>query len=311
MSSDKELTLVVPGIHRFKDNGYRELSASVGRLPALELILARASKTRTTDRNLEDTLCNLFDLSLSADTRLPVAALAHSLQYETDASHWYMHCDPVVIQPNRDHLMLLGNDMLDYSVQEAETIIDDINATYDDLPWKIKMLSPRQWVMELEQAPDIRTHPINSVVGRKINDYLPQGQDAKTWHALLNELQMLLHSHPVNQSRSMQGLVAANSVWFWGEGHFPTNVGDSGVTRWAQCWSQHVPALALAKMNRVPRADLPASADSWLKAAITPGQHLVVIDSLDSPAVYLDPVTWWQELLQLNELNAFVVCFAR
>jgi len=301
MTPHKALTLVIPGIHRFKYNGYRELSTSVGRLPALELFFSRARNSRIAGQNLEDTLCKLFGLSLAADTRLPVAALAHSLHYETDADHWYIHCDPVMIQPNRDHLMMMGNDMLDYSVQEAEKIIDDINATYHDQPWKIKMLSPRQWVMEMERAPAIRTHPINNVVGRKINDYLPQGDDAKAWHALMNELQMLLHSHPVNQSRSMQGLIGANSVWFWGEGYFPTRASDSAMTHWAQCWSHHVPTLALARMHKIPRADLPASADSWLNAAITPGQHLVVIDSLDSPAVYLDPVTWWQELLQLNE----------
>ena len=73
----KEITLVIPGLQRFEENGYRELSASVGRLPALELILARARKTRTTDHNLDDTLCNLFGLSLAVDTTLPVAALAH------------------------------------------------------------------------------------------------------------------------------------------------------------------------------------------------------------------------------------------
>ncbi|WP_455221556.1 hypothetical protein [Kaarinaea lacus] len=297
----KEITLVIPGLQRFEENGYRELSASVGRLPALELILARARKSRTAGHNLDDILCNLFGLALAADTRLPVAALAHSLQYETDAKYWYMHCDPVVIQPNRDHLMLLGNDMLDYSKQEAEQIISDINATYHDQPWQIKMLSPKHWVMEALQAPAIQTYALNSAVGRKINDYLPQGRDAKAWHVLLNELQMLLHSHPVNQSRSMQGLAAANSVWFWGEGYFPTGTNDSAVVRWAQCWSNHIPTLALARLNKIPRTDLPESAHSWLNDAITPGQHLVVIDSLDAPEVFLDPVTWWQVLLQLNE----------
>ncbi|KPJ95149.1 MAG: hypothetical protein AMJ55_04575 [Gammaproteobacteria bacterium SG8_15] len=299
--TSKEITLIVPGLRRFEDAGFRELSASAGRLPALELIFARARKTSTSNCNLDETLGSLFGLSLAADTSLPAAALAHSFKYETPADHWYIHCDPVVIQPNRDHLMLLGNDMLDYSEQDAEQLISDINATYSDQPWQVKMLSPRQWVMEMPHTPAIHTCSMHSTVGRRINDFLPQGQDARAWHALMNELQMLLHSHPVNQSRNMSGRVAANSVWFWGEGVLPVPANDSASARWAQCWSNHNSTLALARLNKIPRVDLPASADIWLEQAITPGQHLIVIDSLDLPAVSLDPVTWWQVLMQLNE----------
>ncbi|WP_455366297.1 hypothetical protein [Kaarinaea lacus] len=299
--TSKEITLVMPGLRRFAMPGYRELSASAGRLTALELLIARARKNKTTYHNLDTTLGGLFDLPVDTVTPLPAAALAHSLQHETSPDRWYMHCDPVVIQPNRDHLMLLGNDMLDYSKQEAEQIISDINTTYHDQPWQIKMLSPRHWVMEMPEAPAINTHAINSVVGRKINDFLPYGEEAKPWHALMNELQMLLHSHPVNQSRTMSGMAAANSVWFWGEGVLPKLTGEATSPRWVQCWSQHTSTLALARLKSIPRIGLPDNAEVWLEQAITSGQHLVVIDSLDAPVVTMDPVAWWQVLWQLNE----------
>lgn len=296
----KEITLLVPGLRRFEEHGFRELSATAGRLPALELIMARGRKLRLPGNNLDRTLGSFFGLSLAAESSLPVAALAHSLQYETPADHWYMHCDPVLIQPNRDHLLLVGNDMLDYTEREAQQIVNDINATYRDQSWQIKMLSTRQWVLEMQQAPDLQTHPLNSVVGRKINAFLPHGRDATAWHALMNELQMLLHSHPLNQSRAMRGEVAANSIWFWGEGHLPALTNDAAAPRWAQCWANHVPTLALAKLSDTPRIDLPATADIWMQQAITTGHHLVLIDSLDLPSAVLDPVLWWQQLSQLD-----------
>ena len=301
VKNSREIVLVIPGFKLIEDRAYRELLTPAGRLPALELIVARSRQVKSSACNLDDTLCQLFGMPLAAGSNLPVAALAHSLQFETSSEYWYIQCDPVVMQPNRDYLMMLGNDMLDLSAQEAEQIIMDINATYHDQPWQLKMLSPRQWVMEMPQAAAIRTHPLNSVVGKKINDYLPHGSDARTWHALMNELQMFMHSHPVNQSRATSGLDAVNSVWFWGEGFFPTITEHATVSRWVQCWSNHAPTLALAKLNKIPRVDLPVTANTWLERAITPGQHLVMIDNLDLAGLVMDPVSWWQALSQLNE----------
>ena len=36
--------------------------------------------------------------------------------------------------------------------------------------------------------------------------------------ALVNELQMLLHEHPVNEQRAAHGQPTVNSVWLWGAG---------------------------------------------------------------------------------------------
>jgi hypothetical protein len=36
--------------------------------------------------------------------------------------------------------------------------------------------------------------------------------------SLVNELQMLLHEHPVNEGRAARGLPPVNSVWLWGIG---------------------------------------------------------------------------------------------
>lgn len=294
----KDITLVLPGLRRFEDEVYRELLAPAERLPALELIIARSRNNNFAARNLDQTLWRLFGMPPIADAGLPAAALAHSLRYETSPDYWYMHCDPVVIQPNRDHLLMLGNSMLEFSEQEALQIISDINGTYDDQPWRLKLLTANQWIMEMPRAPAIKTHALSRVTGEKIYEFLPTGGEAKTWHALMNELQMLLHSHPVNQARAASGLPAANSIWFWGEGRLP--VAAARPNAWAQCWSQHTSTLALAKLNKIPHCDLPATANDWLKLAMPPGSHLVVMDFLDAPALFMDPALWWQALSRLN-----------
>jgi len=300
-TSSMELTLVIPGLMRFEDKAYRELIAQAERMRALEMIISRAQRLKTNTHSLESTLGRLFGMSEELTINLPVAALSHYLKFGELTDYWYMHCDPVVMQPNRDHLMMFGNDLLDISEQEAEQLVSDINATYHDQPWQLKMLSPTQWVLEMQQTPKIKTKPLNRVLGKKINEYLPTGEDAKIWHVLLNELQMLLHSHPVNRARDTKGISTINSVWFWGEGRLPRDLNSSMVTNWAQCWSNHTATLGLAKLFNIPRVDCPANASIWLEQAITPGQHLVVMDTLDSSSLVIDPFDWWQALSELNE----------
>jgi hypothetical protein len=60
---------------------------------------------------------------------------------------------------------------------------------------------------------------------------LPQGDDALVWQRTMTEIQMLLHASPVNARRSEKGLLAVNSLWFWGGGELPAAVSASGWDR--------------------------------------------------------------------------------
>jgi len=37
----------------------------------------------------------------------------------------------------------------------------------------------------------------------------------RNWHALMNEIQMLWHDHPVNRAREADGLPVVNAAWPW------------------------------------------------------------------------------------------------
>jgi len=45
---------------------------------------------------------------------------------------------------------------------------------------------------------------------------MPQGTDAMRCQAILNQVQMLLHEHPVNQMREVVEQVPVNSIWLSG-----------------------------------------------------------------------------------------------
>jgi len=60
--------------------------------------------------------------------------------------------------------------------------------------------------------------------------FLPSGPQARVFHRLQSEVQMLLHDDQVNRARVARGDVAMNSLWIWGAGQAPACL-DSPLPR--------------------------------------------------------------------------------
>ena len=53
--------------------------------------------------------------------------------------------------------------------------------------------------------------------GQPEMDGQAHGKDAVSWLAVQTEIQMFLHSHPINQTREQQGLPEINGLWLWND----------------------------------------------------------------------------------------------
>jgi hypothetical protein len=67
-------------------------------------------------------------------------------------------------------------------------------------------------------APDARFRSISpaAVSTLSVSDWWPQDESTKAWRKLLNEVQMVWHTHPVNAQRADHGLEPINSLWLYG-----------------------------------------------------------------------------------------------
>ncbi|MDE2258844.1 MAG: hypothetical protein KGK17_00735 [Betaproteobacteria bacterium] len=180
----------------------------IPRLPHLERALARGNLTVSrSDRMLEDWPDADGDVSLAARMARE-AGLLHQ------APHW-LCADPIHLHVEGDALVLL--ERYSFSVSEAEStaLVETLNQYFFKDGLQFYALSPDVWLVGLHEAPRISTtHPL-SRVGRTIDGYLPQGEDAKRWRFRFNEVQMLLHEHPVNQLREARRERLISGVWFW------------------------------------------------------------------------------------------------
>lgn len=127
-------------------------------------------------------------------------------------------------------------------------------------------------------------------------DAMPDGSKGPHWRAVLNEIQMLLHEHPVNSAREARGAPTVNGLWLWGAGR----IAATPSTAYVRMTSDNPVAKGLALAAGKRHAPLPASAREWLDGFDRTGVEAVVLDALRMPAAYGDMSAWRASLETLE-----------
>ena len=289
----RSLFLVIPGLF-----GPRTLTPSeIPSLPILETILRRSDVwKKDIPGNFESTLFYLFGTPIEPDKDIPVAAVSRVLDMGAVDTDWWIRADPVHLRMDQDKLYLFDSQVLKIEQDEADSLIKDIMEVFAENGWVLQATTPDRWYLKLPTPPVIQTAPLADVIGCDIAPFLPRGEEGKDWHALLNEIQILLHTSTVNIERENRGEMVINSLWFWGGGKLP----KVERSRWAEVWSNEVISLALTRLSVTPCSALPASAGEWLKQAVTPGDHLVILDQARGSVQYNDTDDWQNYITALE-----------
>ena len=262
------LELVVPALLAAPD-------APPASAPALELLLARGRRTRSDASSLEHWLCGAFGLTDAAAQRSPVPAgalTALALGLDPGPRRW-LRADPVHLRAARDRLILVPNQALAVTVAEADALAGTLAPLLTG-KFTLYPLNPDQWCLRVETEDECDAGiaaPIE-LAGADVDPRLP----AMQWHALLTELQMALHQHPVNTAREARGEPAINSLWLWGAGTLPA----AARAPWQSVSAGDPVALGLARLSGVRHRAPGSGAAGWLERAPEDGRHLVVLDSL-------------------------------
>jgi hypothetical protein len=205
----KSVHLVIPDLFLPKDFA-AEVSTGLS-LPALEKMLARGHSELLEPVLLEELLCNCFDVAYRGDA--PIAAI--SAAFDGLGAGCWLRADPVSLNLQRDQLLLGGVQIGD---EEAAALCASLNAHFSGQGMEFFAPHPQRWYVRLGTLPRISTTPLSQVIGRDVRGVLPSGEEAARWHQVFNEIQMLLHAHPLNETREARSEAIINSVWFWGGG---------------------------------------------------------------------------------------------
>ncbi|MCH9639237.1 MAG: phosphoglycerate mutase [Betaproteobacteria bacterium] len=297
------LHVVIPGLN-WPDTSQHQLYHNLS-LPSLEKLLSKSNKQHTQPQEIEAWLCKTFSVTKQQDW--PVAPImCHSDSAElikTDKDYW-IHADPVHLRIEQNHLMLADSQAFQITDDEAEGFTNDINQILSKDNWTLQPLHSKRWYIRTTKTPKMSTYALSQVTCKNINNFLPSGEDSGTWHKKFNEIQMLLHEHPINKAREGRGELAINSIWFWGGGHHPQSIKSPYTKIW--CNNEITRALSLA--SGTEHGQLPLDATSWQQHKIS-GNHLLMLDILHGKAQYRDAYSWRENLLEL-EKNWFAPLYA-
>lgn len=255
--------------------GFLSTGDPVQSLASAELLLARGRRKRLPANSLQAWLFERFAISRQRDW--PVAPYTLLADGGTPEGHFWMRADPVHLSLTRNSLALAERAGLGVSREEAEALVETLNAHFGPALLFYSM-HPERWYARLQVSPELQTTSPTAARDGLIADHLPTGADAMRFHALMNEAQMLLHDHPVNAAREARGAPELNSIWLWGGGVLGAGKAPSLT---AVVSNDPLPrGLALAAGVRA-RA-LPGNAHALLANADPRGIMLVVLDGPSS-----------------------------
>ncbi|MCW9006010.1 MAG: hypothetical protein OQK70_12170 [Gammaproteobacteria bacterium] len=276
-----KLALVIPGLlgPLPELEQYNKVSPDCA---VLQKWLACAQTVKTASRNYYQLLAELFGINQDYSIALLSARVDDC---RSSQGHW-LRADPVHFKADIDHAILLDCNRLDIRDDEARALAAAFNEHFSDDGIELVVGHRHRWYLSFDKQMNIQTTSVHDAVGRNVNHFLPMGEDALNWRRLLNETQMLFHTHDVNVEREKKGQMTINSLWIWGEGN---DLQADNNSQWDWLMSNEVTVNGLALGLGIKSILLDTKND---ELQLPEGNGVMVLDQLIGPTSYGDVSAW-------------------
>jgi len=216
MSQGRRLRIALPGL---ADAARRCAAQGASpRLPQAEWLLARGRRRPSTVPAWREWLLAGADLGPDVLERFPAGPCTHAARTGQRPTVRLARAEPVHLLTALDHLQLAAPVPVPLDATESDAVLATLNGHLEGSGFVLHADGGQGWLCEC--PPDLQFTAVepSSAVGLNLRGLLPDGRDSGRVRALVNELQMLLHEHPVNERRAASGQPLVNSVWLWGAG---------------------------------------------------------------------------------------------
>lgn len=217
--------LVVPFAAAASDSGAMAVQGL--RLPHFERLLARLAPGPVTDTDAhslslphEHVLAACRGWTLR-DGGLPLAAWAaqaDGLPAAPAGQGWGL-MTPTHWQVGSEQILLLDPAALHLDEDESRALLQALRGLFEPEGWGLHWGAPLRWYATHDSLAELATASLDRVIGRPIDQWLPDRLAGRSVRRLQSEVQMLLHTHPINAAREARGELAVNSFWLSGTGH--------------------------------------------------------------------------------------------
>jgi len=242
--------LLVPFAAPLSETGRQALAGL--RLPGLRALLAgrRGERDEGDEYSLspphERALARAFGWG-GADGQLPFAAeQARALGLDPGDLAFGL-LTPVHWHVGTEQVSMADPQALALSEGESHALYEAVAPLFTSEGFLVHWGAPSQWFVAHEELAELPAASLDRVIGRNVDRWLPDAAHARRVRRLLNEAQMLLHTHALNEAREAQGLPTVNALWLSGCGP-----------------AQPVPAALRAGLQVLTGLRGPALAEDWV-----------------------------------------------
>jgi hypothetical protein len=209
MSDDLNLDVYFPQFAQYLLSG--------DNAPAFAKLCAVGAWEQDAEHALEASLCKQFGVKKQADWPLaPLALMGEEAQQA--AGYWFV-VHPVHFVLQRDYFTL--GDAVRLNADELNLLAALLNQHFAQDALRFSPSKADDFLyLHVNDDVDVSTYSLSEAMGRDVGKHMPLGKDGMKFQSLLNEVQMLLHDHPINQALEERGLLAVNSLWLSGGGRF-------------------------------------------------------------------------------------------
>lgn len=216
--------LIVPFALPLSD-AFRQALPSLA-LPQLQALLS-GMDLRASDAGDELSLSTPHERALAAamgwgacaDGLVPLAqALARRLGLASAAQPGWGLLTPAHWRLGTEQISLMDPAALNLDEAASRAFLAAISALFTSEGFEVHLAGPAAWLCRHGALAELPTASLDRVVGRNVDRWLAADPRARLLRRLQNEVQMLLHEHPLNTAREADDELPLNSVWLSGTG---------------------------------------------------------------------------------------------
>jgi hypothetical protein len=148
------------------------------------------------------------------ERKLPATALTPALSRA--AGEGVAIATPLHAALGLTDLTLLDPSQLQLSDADSRALCAACDAHVREDGLQLEYVSAYEWRIVTERDIKVLAERPEWIVGEPMRPNLPRGDDGRLVERWMNELQMLLFTHPVNAARAERRLPPINVVWLWG-----------------------------------------------------------------------------------------------
>ncbi|MBE6641215.1 MAG: cofactor-independent phosphoglycerate mutase [Ruminococcaceae bacterium] len=163
-----------------------------------------------------------YDPLIYSNGRSPLEALSLGIELADDDTA--IRCNVVTLSEADcyEDRVMLDHSADEISSEEARVLVEFLESKLgSDAVHFYPGVSYRHCSVWKNADPKYVFTPPHDIIGKRIGDYLPGGDEGEKYLDVMKKSAELLRDHPVNLKRIAEGKNPANSAWFWSPGKKP------------------------------------------------------------------------------------------